>query len=589
MGLDPVFSPKATLYDVSLAPYPQLWYNVSAVKQSVDPNRMPFGFQYVPEAVIGTEIGDGYPVYIAAGLPRARVQQYLNKELTRTMTASAVIYNPDLRVFGLWEGQFSWDSVITLKQTFKALPAIDYSRYIASQQYWRFIPDWIMILFTIGYVLGAAYDIGRSLNAQHRIMDADVQPAVQLTREELHARQQRAKRVYRERATPFWMLYEGAVGVLMLTALVLLYVYVFYQSPNAPIKSTFDVYDADAFAPANMFLLRKDQARYDPEQMQQLKAATSMMALLNAERLGLPSVPSAWTKLVSSGMPQPGTPFRWALPDDLGPLKDLGYMFKQYWTMHRTYVWYGVLQSVVLLLLMLRLINKVAFQPRLSIISGTLAYFLPDFLHFMGVLIFVIALLAAICNLVFGYRMLAMSSFGSALATLLQYMFTGVNTVSTDSFSVSIIIPRNLVLHPAEQALCLITVLIFPLFFIMVLYMFIVAMLLVPLKLLRRSNKDASGIFEDLAARLRWAFQRAWHAAPMNKELDQRLDWLLLPQIQQSWWFHQVYSAVVRANMRAQFAPSQKRRMQGKLHRVLDVHMPHIQRYHMQYTHKKLA
>ncbi|KAJ9529614.1 hypothetical protein QJQ45_014372 [Haematococcus lacustris] len=413
MGLDPVFSPKATLYDVSLAPYPQLWYNVSAVKQSVDPNRMPYGFQYVPEAVMGTEIGDGYPVYIAAGLPRARVQQmlsylsdgqYLNKELTRTMTASAVIYNPDLRVFGLWEGQFSWESVITLKQSFKALPAIDYSRYIASQQYWRFIPDWIMILFTIGYVLGAVYDIGRSLNAQHRIMDADVQPAVQLTREELHARQQRAKRVYRERATPFWMLYEGAVGVLMLTALVLLYVYVFYQSPNAPIKSTFDVYDADAFAPANMFLLRKDQARYDPEQMQQLKAATSMMALLNAERLGLPSVPSAWTKLVSSGMPQPGTPFRWALPDDLGPLKDLGYMFKQYWTMHRTYVWYGVLQSVVLLLLMLRLINKVAFQPRLSIISGTLAYFLPDFLHFMGVLIFVIALLAAICNLVFGYR-----------------------------------------------------------------------------------------------------------------------------------------------------------------------------------------
>jgi hypothetical protein len=45
-------------------------------------------------------------------------------------------------------------------------------------------------------------------------------------------------------------------------------------------------------------------------------------------------------------------------------------MYRSYWTMQRTWVWYGILQSVVLFLLMMRLINKVAFQPRLSVIAG---------------------------------------------------------------------------------------------------------------------------------------------------------------------------------------------------------------------------
>ncbi len=61
---------------------------------------------------------------------------------------------------------------------------------------------------------------------------------------ELYARQQRAKRNYRERTSTFWIVYETIIGVLMLAALVLLYFYVFVLSPEAPVQAEFDVYDA---------------------------------------------------------------------------------------------------------------------------------------------------------------------------------------------------------------------------------------------------------------------------------------------------------------------------------------------------------
>jgi hypothetical protein len=41
----------------------------------------------------------------------------------------------------------SLTSVIVLLQ---AIPAIDYGKYIEGHQYWKFISDWIMLLFAIG-------------------------------------------------------------------------------------------------------------------------------------------------------------------------------------------------------------------------------------------------------------------------------------------------------------------------------------------------------------------------------------------------------------------------------------------------------
>jgi hypothetical protein len=47
--------------------------------------------------------------------------QYLNNELTESVTAEMLVYNPVLSVFGLWRGNFVWDTkgFITLKQDIK--------------------------------------------------------------------------------------------------------------------------------------------------------------------------------------------------------------------------------------------------------------------------------------------------------------------------------------------------------------------------------------------------------------------------------------------------------------------------------------
>jgi hypothetical protein len=208
----------------------------------------------------------------------------------------------------------------------------------------------------------------------------------------------------------------------------------------------------------------------------------------------------AATPLVTATLPSPGTPFRWTLPDDTRELHNLTAMFAYYYHMYTVWVrtaaccgpyaiplhlpgpaawtccldlprhaclghtplqiWYGILQSIVLALLMMRLINMVAFQPRIAIISGecqqpqaisrhclcppthsclltspdlpllcfaagALAHFLSDFLHFLLVLVTVIVMLSIICVTIMGYRSEDLSDISSAISSMLQYMFTG--------------------------------------------------------------------------------------------------------------------------------------------------------------------
>ena len=154
-------------------------------------------------------------------------------------------------------------------------------------------------------------------------------------------------------------------------------------------------------------MLRKDAAGFDPAVLQGAVAAAALLEhQQQQEDSGAPAAATAASvsSLASTALPQPGQPFRWVLPDDVAPLQGLTHMYTYYRHMYSVWVWYGSLQSVVLLLLMLRLVNKVSFQPRLSIIAGSLAHFLPDFLHFMVVLVVVIVMLAATCNLLYGYR-----------------------------------------------------------------------------------------------------------------------------------------------------------------------------------------
>ncbi len=215
----------------------------------------------------------------------------------------------------------------------------------------------------------------------------------------------------------------------------------------------------------------------------------------------------------------------------------------------------------------------------------------------------------------------------SALSTLMQYMFTGINTVSASTIGLPVILPRNVYLHPAETALAEIVFLVLPLFLMYVLWMFVAAMMLYPLRLLRRAHEHTPGVVADLRDRLRWSAAHFWAKQPTNKHMDKMMDWLLLPPMPHSWWFHQVrgavqlpcaftllargmllrktnacssvwcgwpcaqvYAAVVRSTTAAQFDRRHRRAAAGsRAHRVVEVDLPEDGIYNAHFNFKKLA
>jgi len=142
---------------------------------------------------------------------------------------------------------------------------------------------------------------------------------------------------YRAKLTPFWIAYELVVCALMLAALATLCTYNFSLTPRASFAVSARPYDADLYAPARYFLPRR-------------AAAASAAA----------------------GAPPAGAPGRWRLPEDGGGLRDLAVMFAHLGGMNAAVSAYNALQGLVLAALIVRLINLLAFQPKLSLISGTL-------------------------------------------------------------------------------------------------------------------------------------------------------------------------------------------------------------------------
>jgi hypothetical protein len=143
---------------------------------------------------------------------------------------------------------------------------------------------------------------------------------------------------YRSELTHFWIYYEIVVSLLMLASLIALYVYNFDLTPHAPLMITTNTYDADQFAPARFFMLRRNAA--------------------NGR---------------APGAPGPGTLGRWALAEDGAGLGDVSRTLAHVNSMYVCISLYNALQGVILLLLIVRAVNLISFQPKLSLISGTLA------------------------------------------------------------------------------------------------------------------------------------------------------------------------------------------------------------------------
>lgn len=205
----------------------------------------------------------------------------------------------------------------------------------------------------------------------------------------------RSAYVYTHRITPWWMAWEAAVVGLMWAALAVYFAYAGQLSAHSTeLALGFDAYDALASAPARFFLTTRQNGTITVPVLQNLtasSAASSSSSLTSAadqfnnstDGTGIDedamaaalaqlsvAVANVSTKLVS---PAPGEPLRWQLPELRSGLQGAAGMMVLLQRLYTLQVTYYTLQGFVLVFLIVRWLHYITFQPRLSIISGTLA------------------------------------------------------------------------------------------------------------------------------------------------------------------------------------------------------------------------
>jgi hypothetical protein len=172
-------------------------------------------------------------------------------------------------------------------------------------------------------------------------------------------------------ATGLELLYDGLTTAVMLAAIATLVVYsTTFSSGKLPDASRYEVYDADAFAPARFFMLKR--------------------------LMPLPSVNSVHINVTSTEA-LPGNPGRWeaGLGDDTSGIEQVSNYYMALKTLENVSTWYGLLQCAALLLLLMRLVALASVQPRLALIPETLRAATPALGHLMGVFLPVFAMSSA--------------------------------------------------------------------------------------------------------------------------------------------------------------------------------------------------
>jgi hypothetical protein len=79
---------------------------------------------------------------------------------------------------------------------------------------------------------------------------------------------------------------------------------------------------------------------------------------------------ASWSR---EATPAAGGPLRWRLAEARGGLEGAAGMLLSLQRLYNLYCSYYLLQGIILVLLIVRWLHYISFQPRLSIISGTLA------------------------------------------------------------------------------------------------------------------------------------------------------------------------------------------------------------------------
>ncbi|GFR49555.1 hypothetical protein Agub_g11601 [Astrephomene gubernaculifera] len=326
----------------------------------------------------------------------------------------------------------------------------------------------------------AQEEAGQSKHQRYVTMSADGVEEVHLPKKDGG---ERVVQRYRARLTAFWLCYEVIVAGLMIACLVAMFTFSSKASQNAPQEMRYDVYDAQRHAMARYLMLRRADS-------------TSS----------------------SSSSPGPGEAGRWKAAENTSGLQRMAEMFYEVRGLCHMWALYQTLQGIVLILLILRLIHHLSFQPRLSVISGTLARMIPDLANFMVVLLIILAMYAVLMLLLWGNVVPQLATMADALVWTLSYCINGVG--STDSA-----IALAAVMDPANESngayvfMRWVVVLISPLFFYFTLINVVLALLTMPFAALKRATEDEPRPWKQIAQMLGWFWQAMLNRAPMNKAL----------------------------------------------------------------------
>ncbi|GIM14788.1 hypothetical protein Vretimale_17596, partial [Volvox reticuliferus] len=291
----------------------------------------------------------------------------------------------------------------------------------------------------------------------------------------------KAVRKYRARMTLFWGVYETLVCGLMAGALAVLFMYSISQ--EAPSQRRYDVYDSISAAPARFFMLRRST-----------------------------------TGLNATAIPKPGDPLRWKLPEDTSGLEGVASVYDKVQKMRNTWMLYNLLQGLVLMLLIMRLVHRLSFQPRLSIISGTLARMIPDLAGFVLVLVTILLMFAFMLVTLWGDVVKQLSTAADGVVWAFTYFITALDSSVALDVVHAIHDPNNNA-NGAYVFMSWVVTLCGPLFFIFTLQRFVMALLAWPFSELKLANRDEPLASKEVAQLTWWLWQRIVQQAPGNKGL----------------------------------------------------------------------
>ncbi|KAF5827471.1 hypothetical protein DUNSADRAFT_614 [Dunaliella salina] len=296
--------------------------------------------------------------------------------------------------------------------------------------------------------------------------------------------------IYRGKMHLGWIAYEAILCALMVTAAILLYYYALHLQPNkAPTERRAVVYDS-VDSKARPFLLRR---QFD-------KTKDSMQSM--------PGAPGRWTEGTES---EEG-------------LQAFGDMLEALQQMADVKTVYSLVQFFTLILLLVRFIYHTSFQPKLSVIAGTLAKFVPDILYYLFMLLAIGTMFTCMLTILFGgggYS--GFSSVSEGLLVVFYAIITGWDA-SLMSFLHAAADGQNGFSNAATLALAWVVMVIVALFFRFLMAL-LVAIILRPYARLRKGSMDAPGIHDDLAALFRW-LRLTLKECPSGTELERFLSFL---------------------------------------------------------------